>query len=227
MQDQSSVFSFFELFHRGGWVMYVILAVSIYAAGIILFKALQFARLRIAQDGFADELIAQGGISAQTASIILPRLKAVRHPLARVMEAGLIAAGQGASAESVREEVARAGAEQIHSMESHVRGLELAATLAPLMGLLGMVLSMIHVFSTIQSAGARVDAGLLAGGIWEALLTTAFGLIVAIPAQAAFFYFDQRIDNVRQRINDVGIRWLQLLAPAADHGAAKPHLKMA
>lgn len=227
MQDDTGVLGFFELFNRGGWVMYAILAVSIYAAGIILYKALQFASLRLSKDDFSDALIGQYA-GPQSASMMLPRLKTIGHPLARVMEAGLLAASHSVAPEVVREEVARVGAQQIHKMEAHVRGLELAATLAPLMGLLGMVLSMIHVFSSIQSAGARVDAGLLAGGIWEALLTTAFGLIVAIPAQGAFFYFDQKIENVRQRINDVGIRWLQLIAPETnEQAAARPQLKMA
>lgn len=214
------------MFNRGGWVMYAILAVSIYAAGIIIYKALQFAALRLTRDDFSDALIQQYG-GPQTASMTLPRLKTISHPLARVMEAGLLAASHNVAPQTIREEVTRVATDQIHKLESHVRGLELAATLAPLMGLLGMVLSMINVFSTIQSAGARVDAGLLAGGIWEALLTTAFGLIVAIPAQAAFFYFDQKIENVRQRINDVGVRWLQLIAPESNEPAVRPHLKTA
>lgn len=219
MQNESSLFSFFDLFNRGGWVMYVILLVSIYALGVMLFKALQFSRLGVWSDGFFNAAAAQlptHGAGTAQMGMWLPRLNASTHPLARVMEAGLTQANQpNATPERLREELARSGAEQMHRLESYTRGLELTATLAPLLGLLGMVLSMIHVFSVIESSGARVDVSLLAGGIWEALLTTAFGLIVAVPAQAAYFFFDQRIEAVRQQINDIGMRLLQALTPGA------------
>lgn len=224
MQTETGLFSFFELFNRGGWVMYVILLVSIYALGVMLFKALQFSRLGVWSDGFFNAAATQ--ISPQgfaQSGMWLPRLNASEHPLARVMEAGLTQANQpNATPEKLREELTRVGAEQLHRLESYTRGLELAATLAPLLGLLGMVLSMIHVFSVIESSGARVDVSLLAGGIWEALLTTAFGLIVAVPAQAAYFFFDQRIEAVRQQINDIGMRMLQMLTPGAAMHAEAP-----
>ena len=64
----------------------------------------------------------------------------------------------------------------------------------------------ITAFSKLEESGSRVDPAILAGGIWEALLTTAFGLIVAIPALAAFYWLDGRVDNVREDMRHLIIK---------------------
>ena len=80
------------------------------------------------------------------------------------------------------------------------------SNIAPLLGLLGTVIGMITAFSKLEESGSRVDPAILAGGIWEALLTTAFGLIVAIPALAAFYWLDGRVDNVREDMRHLIIK---------------------
>ena len=210
------MFAFFELFNRGGWVMYVILALSIYALGVIIFKSFQFWRVHLSHIQFADtfleQIAAQGPASPQVVSMNAARLRNIAHPLARLLESALIISLQpGTTPEGVREEITRVGSRELAWLESHLRGLDLAANLAPLLGLLGMVLSMVTVFSTIESAGARVDVTLLAGGIWEALLTTVFGLIVAVVAQVGYYSLDTRIERVRQAMNDAGLRLVQLI----------------
>ena len=85
------------------------------------------------------------------------------------------------------------------------RGIPMIKTLAalcPLLGLLGTVLGMIGAFSKLEAAGSKVDPALLAGGIWEALLTTAFGLVIAIPALAAYYMFEGRVETVRAAMKD-------------------------
>lgn len=208
---------FFTLFNRGGWVMYVILAVSVYAVAIIIYKALQFSRVRLSETGFADAFLEQldnqpqqGG--EQVVAMATARLRNMSHPLAHVLEGALAYSTKpDATAESLREEIGRLGAREMAWLESHLRGLDLASNLAPFLGLLGMVLSMVTVFSTIESAGARVDVTLLAGGIWEALLTTVFGLIVAVVAQVGYYHLDNRVERTRLVMNDASVRLLQLL----------------
>ena len=78
--------------------------------------------------------------------------------------------------------------------------LSAVAQAAPLLGLLGTVTGMIEAFRRIESAGGQVEASLLAGGIWEALLTTAFGLIVAIPTLFAQHWFQARLDRIVRRM---------------------------
>ncbi|MFP6717413.1 MAG: MotA/TolQ/ExbB proton channel family protein, partial [Alphaproteobacteria bacterium] len=86
------------------------------------------------------------------------------------------------------------------------------ANLSPLLGLLGTVLGMIKAFARLESAGTKVDPAILAGGIWEALLTTAFGLSVAIPALAAFYILEGQVENVRAQMKDATIRVLGILS---------------
>ena len=106
--------------------------------------------------------------------------------IARVMETALRGRQLGAADGAVREEVERVARVKLDGLESGLPFLSLIATISPLLGLLGTVLGMIEAFQQLETAGDRVDPAILSGGIWEALLTTAAGLSVAIPA-AAFF----------------------------------------
>ncbi|WP_336043281.1 MotA/TolQ/ExbB proton channel family protein [Pseudooceanicola nanhaiensis] len=107
---------------------------------------------------------------------------------------------------SAREETSRVAKRLLADQSSGLRALELIATIAPLLGLLGTVLGMIAAFQALQEAGNRADPALLAGGIWEALLTTAAGMAVAIPASAALTWFESVIDAVRADMEDLAAR---------------------
>ena len=87
-----------------------------------------------------------------------------------------------------------------------LRGLELAVTIGPLLGLLGTVTGMIGAFQALQVAGAQADPATLAGGIWQALLTTAAGMAVAIPAQIALSGFEAVVDRLRHDMEDAATR---------------------
>ena len=89
---------------------------------------------------------------------------------------------------------------------SGLRALELIATIAPLLGLFGTVLGMIAAFQELQASGSRADPSALAGGIWEALLTTAAGMAVAIPASAALTWFESIADRLRHDLEDIATR---------------------
>ncbi len=87
-------------------------------------------------------------------------------------------------------------------MRGGLRTLEVISALSPLIGLLGTVFGMIGAFQALESAGSQVDPSILSGGIWEALLTTAAGLTVAIPALAAFHWADRTIELCREKLQD-------------------------
>ncbi|MGR3541375.1 MAG: MotA/TolQ/ExbB proton channel family protein [Hasllibacter sp.] len=87
-----------------------------------------------------------------------------------------------------------------------LRGLEVVATVAPLLGLLGTVLGMIAAFQALQESGAAADPSVLAGGIWEALLTTAAGMAVAIPATAALSFFEGRAERLAVDLEEIAAR---------------------
>lgn len=107
-----------------------------------------------------------------------------------------------------REEVERVARRQLGKARAGLRALELIATIAPLLGLLGTVLGMIAAFQTLQAAGSRADPSALAGGIWEALLTTAAGMAVAIPASVALTWFESVVDRAQEDMEDAATRIL-------------------
>jgi len=119
-------------------------------------------------------------------------------------------ANRDISQKSKEAEITRIGSADIRYLEPHLRGLEMTATVAPLMGLFGTVIGMISSFSKLSISGTRVDPTMLAGGIWEALLTTAGGIAVAIPALAAHYILDGIIEKVRATMKDVSVQILAL-----------------
>lgn len=190
-----------ELLQEGGPVMVVLLGFSILALAIILLKLYQFARLRIGARGFLDDAVAQwlGGRPDQALAV----LARSPHPTARVLEAamnGLMV--PNLPEEKVRENVLRIAARELHNLAAYLRGLESVVTLAPLLGLLGTVLGMIEAFRQLEAVAGRADPAVLAGGIWEALLTTAAGLTVAIPAAGVLHWLESLIEGVRQGMED-------------------------
>ncbi len=88
------------------------------------------------------------------------------------------------------------GSNSLRKMEKPLRTLGIIAHITPLLGLLGTVTGMMKAFMKIQEFGGAVDASVLAGGIWEAMITTAAGLVVAIPTMVAYHYFEGRIDDI-------------------------------
>ncbi|MCE2476134.1 MAG: MotA/TolQ/ExbB proton channel family protein [Alphaproteobacteria bacterium] len=187
-----------DLLQKGGGVMYVLLLLSVSSLAIILLKLLQFWRVGARRSGMM-ELIATGSTHE-----IRRRMALSRHPAARVVETAL---DTGHLPRELQEaEMERIGSVEIRALETYVRSLEVVANLSPLIGLLGTVIGMIKAFGRLEEAGARVDPSQLAGGIWEALLTTAFGLIVAIPALGAVHYFERKIEGVRALMRDAAAR---------------------
>lgn len=198
--------------------MYVLLGFSILATAIVLLKLYQFYRSQLRRQDFIGPVLAQ--LHDRDNKQALAALAQTRSPVARVMETAI----QGGldrrlAPYEVEAEVSRVGSMEIRNLESWMRGLSGIAHLSPLLGLLGTVLGMINAFINLEEAGSRVDAALLAGGIWEALLTTAFGLIVAIPAMAAFYYLEGEVDRVRAEMKDASVRVLRHFGKSPAHVA--------
>jgi biopolymer transport protein ExbB len=196
--------------------MFVLLALSVLATAIILLKLWQFYRSGMRRTGFVEpalSVLQQGEYSR-----VLDDLQQQSSPLARVMESAIRCGIDPAmSVRDVEAEVGRVGSAQIRNLESWLRGLSSIAHLSPLLGLLGTVTGMIAAFMRLEEAGSRIDPSILSGGIWEALLTTAFGLTVAIPAMAAFYFLEGEVDHVRAAMKDSSVRVLR-------HFGKTPHI---
>ena len=121
-------------------------------------------------------------------------------PADRVLLYTMEALQQGLHPPLLTHELERRGNEEVLRMNSLIRLLELIAMVSPLLGLLGTVLGMIQSFQELELAEGAANASLLAGGIWQALLTTAAGLLVAIPAAVAAGLFAARIERAAQMI---------------------------
>lgn len=200
--------SIVDLFQQGGPVMWVLLAMSVLAVTIILLKLFQFFRSGLRRLDFVDPALT--ALQHNNHLDALAALKKQRSPVAHVMESAIrCGADPTMTTKDVEAEVSRIGSAQIRNLESWLRGLSSIAHLSPLLGLLGTVTGMIAAFMNLEAAGSQVDPSILSGGIWEALLTTAFGLTVAIPAMAAFYYLEGEVDHVRASMKDVSIRVLR------------------
>ncbi len=183
-------------FEQGGVVIWVISALSVAALAVILWKIWRLAAMGAWTRGRtpeAVELWSRG--RTQAAAEILAGRKGARARLARATMAA--AADPRLDATALREAATTEAKRILAEARTGLRFLELTATVAPLLGLLGTVLGMIAAFQTLQEAGARADPSALAGGIWEALLTTAAGMAVAIPAAMALSWFEGVIDRLR------------------------------
>lgn len=198
-----------ELLDKGGLVMYVLAGLSIYAFAVILFKIFQFIMAGVFERGFVEpamSAIRQGDIDR--AQDILAKAKG---PIARIIQVSLDCVMDREMLQAAREsEISRVGSNDIRYLETHLRGLEMIANVGPLLGLLGTVSGMVEAFSKLETAGTRVDPALLAGGIWEALLTTVGGLVIAIPAVAAYYIFDGIIERVRGLMKEVSLQIMML-----------------
>ena len=105
--------------------------------------------------------------------------------------------------EMVREECVRLANKDLNDARRGLRIIDLIITIAPLVGLLGTVLGMIEAFQALQDSGAQADPSALAGGIWEALLTTAAGMGIAIPASILLSWYDSVVENVQADIENL------------------------
>ena len=204
-----------DLLARGGPVMYILLVLSVLAVTIILLKLWQFWRARLNREEFVRE--AEALLRAGERRRAEELLAATPHPAARLMETVVaLASDPGVDAAERDARVGREGARRVRQLETGLRPLELIGNMSPLLGLLGTVVGMISAFAALEAAGAKIHPGLLAGGIWEALLTTAFGLSVALPALTGFYLLDARVEQAHETMQQAAEIALEALGATSE-----------
>lgn len=190
---------------RGGPTLWLISGLSVLTLALVLWKAWRML-LAGAWSGAATETALAAWESGQSDAALqgLAGRRSIRARLARhAMTTRLDPALTDAQA---REETARFARADLAEARRGLRTLELIATIAPLLGLLGTVLGMIGAFQALQDAGSRADPAALAGGIWEALLTTAAGMAVAIPAGVALVWLESLCERLQGDLEDAATR---------------------
>lgn len=179
----------------GGPIAVLLVLMSVAALSLVLLKFWQFSTLRLGRRRFIARAIDLHTAGDDEAALSL--LTGTRNPIARAMEAAILGLRRSdIDTNTVREDVMRIADEKLRDLRSHMRALEVIAALSPLLGLLGTVLGMIAVFGDIAGADSRVSPALLSGGIWEALLTTAIGMAVAIPTIVAINWLEGKVEGV-------------------------------
>ncbi|MCC6695957.1 MAG: MotA/TolQ/ExbB proton channel family protein [Candidatus Hydrogenedentes bacterium] len=181
-----------NIIQEGGVLMYPIIVCSIIALAIAFERFWTLRRATIDTREFMDAMrtvLRQNRI--QEAVTICDETDA---PVARIMKAGVLKHNR--SKEDIREAIEDAGHLEIPRLERYMSALATCANVAPLLGLLGTVQGMIKCFATIQHKQGQVNPSDLAEGIGNALITTAAGLTVAIPALVVYNYFVTRVENM-------------------------------
>lgn len=180
-----------ELVKTGGWLMVPILLCSVIAMAIVAERFWTLQRKRITP----NTLVVQVWQWAKSGKLDDDRIRALRKssPLGRILAAGLV--NRNASREMMKESIEDVGRHVVHELDRYLNTLGTIASITPLLGLLGTVFGMIKVFAVITTQGVG-DPGVLAGGISQALITTAAGLTVAIPALMFHRYFRGHVDEL-------------------------------
>lgn len=183
-----------QLFLKGGPVMWPILLCSIYALGIILEKIWYLHKITIDTQDFLGKILDK--MKRHQIKEALKDCDSTISPVSGILKAGILKYDR--NREQIKEAIEDASLYEIPRLEKNLTALATIAHISPLLGLLGTVAGMVRCFQVIQiktTSMHPVTPGDLAGGIWEALLTTVFGLIVAIPTFVAYNYLVSRINS--------------------------------
>jgi len=215
-----------EIVQAGGWVMLPIIACSIVAAAIVLERLWTLQHKRV----LPSKLTSQVHAWINQDQLDPKHLQALHQssPLGQILAAGLL--NRHAGRDILKESVEDCGRHVVHELERYLGTLGTIAAISPLLGLLGTVLGMIKVFAAITTSGVG-NPGVLAGGISEALITTAAGLSVAIPALIAYRYLRGRIDGLVVEMEKETMKFLETVVayapltrefPSAENEASAP-----
>jgi biopolymer transport protein ExbB len=192
----------------GGWLMIPILACSLISVSLILERFFSLRRARAYSKDLMDNI--REILKNNRVADAITLCEETGGPLAFILKAGLLK--QGLPRVEIREAIEDAGLLVVPSLERYLSVLATIANVAPLLGLLGTVVGMTEAFMVIQSHGGAVTPGDLAGGIGTALLTTVWGLIVAIPTLVAYNYFVTQVDNMVWEMEILSSELLDILS---------------
>lgn len=197
-----------ELMEKGGVLMYPIMLCSVFALAIFVERVIRYARMKSRGAGLAEKTIGflNQGKEIEAVAFALESNSPMGRVLAKVIDV------KDQDRETIETVMVHSTDEEVRDLSSYVQTLATIGNIAPLLGLLGTVLGMIKAFMVIQQMGGKVNAAVLAGGIWEAMLTTAAGLAVALPTMVMHSYLLSRIDQYEARLQEGGVAFLKAIS---------------
>lgn len=209
--------SLIEIFLAGGLLMYPLLAAYLLTAALIIERALNLRESRVLNQSIVDRVTDLVDTGRPERAILACRT----HPciFTNIVIAGLEISGKGEM--RAKEAIEDAGRHETVKLKRYLNALGTIAAVAPLVGLLGTVTGMILVFRTIAETGGG-QAAALSTGIFQALITTATGLSVAIPALIAHNFFQEKVEGIVTELERVSLRALYGLYPVQTDASMTP-----
>ena len=180
-----------DLFLKGGLLMYPLLACSLISLAVIIEKSIQLGRTRGARQRAEAVLEAAAARDWARAESLV---RGDETPLGRLLAAAL--AGRAAPRTDLENRLSRLGSLELKHLSRRLHLLELVGRISPMLGLTGTVTGLTRAFQTVAALGQVSDPSLLAGGIWEALITTVAGLFIGIPTIIAYHLLDNRLKSI-------------------------------
>lgn len=191
--------SLIQMLDVGGPVVWILIILSIVSVTITLLKLWQFAVLRPEKTDLVNKGLEHW--KAGNAAFAISALEGAR-PVPSIVRSAMCGLSEGKDPHMLKEELTRRAQGYVNQLTALLRPLELIANLSPLLGLMGTVLGMIVAFQQMEAAGSQVDPAVLSGGIWQALLTTAAGLAVAIPVAAIHSWLERKAERSAWLLDD-------------------------
>ena len=196
-----------DFLSKGGILVIPILFCSVIALAIFAERLIRFARMRSRGAGLAEKVA--GFIHAGKHADAYKAADESNSPMGRVLTQAISVRHQ--DREIIETVIANATENEVRNLSTYIQALATIGNIAPILGLLGTVIGMIKAFMVIQQMGGKVNAAVLAGGIWEAMLTTALGLSVALPTMVAHSYLLARVDKYEAKLENGAVTFLTSL----------------
>lgn len=196
-----------EFLSKGGILIGPILLCSVLALAIFLERLIRFAQVRFRGFELVERVarFMREGDDDQALNLAMGS----NSPMGRVLTNALEVKDQ--DKETLEAVIVHSTDEEVRELSRYLQALATIGSMAPLLGLLGTVLGMIKAFMVIQQMGGKVNAAVLAGGIWEAMLTTALGLAVALPTMVAHSYLVSKVDKYEAQLKGGTINFIKAL----------------
>jgi biopolymer transport protein ExbB len=205
---------FIDLIIKGGPIMIPIIALSIIGLAIILERFWTLWKIRLNFQQFAQEIFLF--LERGHAQKALERCERVRHPIANVFKLGIL--NRTLKREELEAMMEREGDEQIQYLERYLGALIIIIGVEPMLGFLGTIVGLIQAFMSWEQLGSNITVGALAAGIYQAMITTAGGLIVAIPYFVIYHLIVGKIKSHAQEMSYFGNELIDVLARPKEGG---------
>ena len=199
----------FDFLAKGGMIVIPILLCSVLALTIFIERIINFAKMRRKGSGIAKKTarFLEQGDEKQAYETVDGSDSPMGNVLSQAMRV------KDYDRETIETVIVNATEQEIRGLSTYLQALATIGNIAPLLGLLGTVIGMIKAFMVIQQTGGKVNAAVLAGGIWEAMLTTALGLAVALPTIVAHSYLLAQVDRYEARLQNGSVLFIKALGP--------------